>query len=165
MHLSIVCPTSPCMGIGVAKGGVDYVVYFNPTLWGYTEGSIPHFRRGSQAGIWWDLTFFCRYFQHQLPHPLGVFSKSNPLYSPTSLPVQGVVGHTIDRCINVWYMYVLRPKGWGWGMEGCSKMYVHPYFWFRDDHQCSHQQNSRLSLPARYDVTSGTCDLCMWETG
>ena len=30
MHLSIVCPTSPCMEIGGAKGEFDSVVYFNP---------------------------------------------------------------------------------------------------------------------------------------
>ena len=47
MHLSIVCPTSPCTGIGGAKGGFDCVVYFNPALLGLSEGSIPHFRQGT----------------------------------------------------------------------------------------------------------------------
>ena len=30
MHSSIVCPTSPCTGIGGANRGFDQVVYFNP---------------------------------------------------------------------------------------------------------------------------------------
>ena len=47
MHLSIVCPTSPCSGIGGAKGGFDCEVYFNPAPLGLTEGSIPHFKGGS----------------------------------------------------------------------------------------------------------------------
>ena len=50
MHLSIVCPTSPCAGIGGAKGGFDCEVYFNPAPWGFTEGSIPHFKGGSYVG-------------------------------------------------------------------------------------------------------------------
>ena len=30
MHLSIVCPTSPCTGIDEANTGFDQVVYFKP---------------------------------------------------------------------------------------------------------------------------------------
>ena len=47
MHLSIVCPTSPCVGIGGAKEGFDCEVYFNPASRSFTEGSIPHFKGGS----------------------------------------------------------------------------------------------------------------------
>ena len=40
----------------------------------------------------------------QLPHPLGMISKSNQvnpsIYVPPPLPTWEVMGHTIDRCIN-----------------------------------------------------------------
>ena len=64
MHLSIVCPTSPCTGIGGAKGGCDWVVYFNPTPLGLYWRINPHFRKGSQVGIWHFSTNISNYLMN-----------------------------------------------------------------------------------------------------
>ena len=61
MHLSIVCPISPCAGIGGDKWRVDCGILQPHTLGALLKDQSPTSKGGHMWGIWGDLTLLHSY--------------------------------------------------------------------------------------------------------
>ena len=104
IHLSIVCPTTPMTGMGGGGVGIRQQGQCNsPTPWAALDCNLPINLQPIDRGLIGDYTSFFISLKVQSPLYWGVILEQSCNISPPiapPMPVMGVVGHTIDSCIN-----------------------------------------------------------------